>query len=276
MPSRRLRVTDDRLPTVRQLAALHRVAHLADELLEDVLEEDDADGRARLVHSREMGAGALHRRQRVLDLVAGRDHGQPAHPPVRHRREARRVVGVEHVLDVQVADHLAAVPHREPAEPGVRDEVLDVVGRRARVDRDEVRHRHHDVPGRAVGVIAVYDAVCAKRPDGSDEAVHSCGHGPQAAGVVGAALAAAALRASWVVHAVTVASFAWFGAAAGLGWLWWVGVISTAAVLCYEHAIVRPHDLSRVNRAFFTANGVIGIGLFGFALVDLVVQGLRG
>ena len=86
----------------------------------------------------------------------------------------------------------------------------------------------------------------------------------------------AALRASAVVHVVTVASFAWFGAAAGLGWLWWVGVALTAAVLCYEHVIVRPHDLSRVNRAFFTANGVIGIGLFGFALADLVVQGLHG
>ena len=49
----------------------------------------------------------------------------------------------------------------------------------------------------------------------------------------------------------------------GSGWLWWTGVALTAAVLVYEHAIVRPDDLSRVNRAFFTANGVIGIGLFG-------------
>ena len=38
--------------------------------------------------------------------------------------------------------------------------------------------------------------------------------------------------------------------------------------------IVRPDDLSRVNRAFFTANGVIGIGLFAFALADLIVHGL--
>jgi 4-hydroxybenzoate polyprenyltransferase len=85
----------------------------------------------------------------------------------------------------------------------------------------------------------------------------------------------AALRTSTVVHAVTLASFAWFGAAAGLGWLWWVGVALTAIVLAYEHTIVRSNDLSRVNRAFFTANGVIGIGLFGFALADLLVQGLR-
>jgi len=84
----------------------------------------------------------------------------------------------------------------------------------------------------------------------------------------------AALRASAVVHLGTVASFAWFGAAAGRGWLWWTGLALTAGVLVYEHAIVRPGDLSRVNRAFFTANGVIGIGLFGFALADLIVHGL--
>ncbi|MEP7179503.1 MAG: hypothetical protein ABI775_10465, partial [Pseudonocardiales bacterium] len=86
---------------------------------------------------------------------------------------------------------------------------------------------------------------------------------------------AAALRASSAVHAVTLAAFVWFGAAAGLGWLWWVGVGLTAIVLAYEHAIVRAHDLSRVNRAFFTANGVIGMGLFAFALADLITHGLR-
>ena len=84
----------------------------------------------------------------------------------------------------------------------------------------------------------------------------------------------AALGASAVVHVVTFGAFAWFGAAAGLGRWWWTGLALTAIVLVYEHVIVRPHDLSRVNRAFFTANGVIGIGLFGFALTDLVVQGL--
>lgn len=84
----------------------------------------------------------------------------------------------------------------------------------------------------------------------------------------------AALATSSVVHVATVAAFAWFGAAAGLGWLWWTGVALTALVLVYEHSIVRSTDLSRVNRAFFTANGVIGIGLFAFALADLVVQGL--
>ena len=84
------------------------------------------------------------------------------------------------------------------------------------------------------------------------------------------------MRVSTFVHAGTFACFAWFGAAAGLGWLWWTGLALTAAVLTYEHRIVRADDLSRVNRAFFTANGVIGVGLFGFALADLIVHGLGG
>ncbi len=83
----------------------------------------------------------------------------------------------------------------------------------------------------------------------------------------------AALRTSAVAHVATFAAFAWFGVAAGLGWLWWLGLALTAVVLAYEHLIVRSDDLSRVNRAFFTANGVIGIGLFAFALADLVVLG---
>ncbi|WP_240746969.1 menaquinone biosynthesis prenyltransferase MqnP [Cryptosporangium phraense] len=83
---------------------------------------------------------------------------------------------------------------------------------------------------------------------------------------------AASLRASTVVHVVTVALYVWFGAMTGYGWLWWAGMAFTAAVLAYEHAIVRADDLSRVNRAFFTANGVIGIVLFLFALADLVFR----
>jgi 4-hydroxybenzoate polyprenyltransferase len=86
---------------------------------------------------------------------------------------------------------------------------------------------------------------------------------------------AAALRASTVTHAVTVGCYVWFGLAAGLGATWWVGLAITAVVLGYEHTIVRSDDLSRVNRAFFTANGFVGIQLFVFALADLIINGLR-
>ena len=86
----------------------------------------------------------------------------------------------------------------------------------------------------------------------------------------------AALRASVVVHGATFALFAAFGVLEGFGSLWYAGLVLTAAAFVYEHAIVSPSDLSRVNRAFFTANGFVGIALFGFGLADLLVRGLSG
>ncbi|MBI1759004.1 MAG: 4-hydroxybenzoate octaprenyltransferase [Actinobacteria bacterium] len=87
---------------------------------------------------------------------------------------------------------------------------------------------------------------------------------------------AVSLRASTWAHVATVVLYGLFGALTGYHWAWYLGVGLTAVVLGYEHIIVRPGDLSRVNRAFFTANGVIGLLLFGFAVVDLVLlQGLR-
>jgi len=82
-----------------------------------------------------------------------------------------------------------------------------------------------------------------------------------------------ALALSTVVHVVTFGLFVWFGALVGMNWLWWMGLLLTALALGYEHSIVKTHDLSRVNRAFFTANGFVGIALFVFALGDLLVRG---
>jgi 4-hydroxybenzoate polyprenyltransferase len=81
-----------------------------------------------------------------------------------------------------------------------------------------------------------------------------------------------ALRASILAHLVTFGLFGWFGLLTDFGPVWWVGMAVAAVAFGYEHAIVRPGDLSRVNRAFFTANGFVGIALFGFAVLDL---GLR-
>jgi len=85
----------------------------------------------------------------------------------------------------------------------------------------------------------------------------------------------AALRWSTITHLITVACYVWFGVTAALGVIWWIGLAITAAVLAYEHTIVKTDDLSRVNRAFFTANGFVGIQLFVFALADLIARGLR-
>jgi 4-hydroxybenzoate polyprenyltransferase len=86
----------------------------------------------------------------------------------------------------------------------------------------------------------------------------------------------AALISSGVTHAVTFALFVIFGLMEGFGAWYWAGLTLTAAAFCYEHAIVSPSNLSRVNRAFLTANGFVGIGMFVFALIDLISRGLRG
>ena len=81
---------------------------------------------------------------------------------------------------------------------------------------------------------------------------------------------AAALRISTVTHLITFALFVIFGIWVGYGWPWWVGLALTAAAFAYQHVIVTPTDLSKVNRAFFTSNGFVGIALFAFAVVALL------
>ncbi|MBQ0987469.1 4-hydroxybenzoate octaprenyltransferase [Streptomyces sp. F63] len=84
----------------------------------------------------------------------------------------------------------------------------------------------------------------------------------------------AALHGARGAHVVTTGLLAWYGAVTGAGAFFWVGLAIVAVAFVYEHAIVRPHDLSRLNRAFFTVNGVIGVVLFVFTLFDLVARGL--
>jgi len=73
---------------------------------------------------------------------------------------------------------------------------------------------------------------------------------------------AAALRAAQVCHVLTVAAFAALGVMTGLGWIYWVGVVVVAGLLIYEHSLVSPDDLSRLDIAFFNVNGYIAIILF--------------
>jgi len=126
------------------------------------------------------------------------------------------------------------------------------------------------VLGLAVGTwIGGFDCIYACQDYEADKRI-GIGSVPVRWGIAGS------LRISSAVHVVTMLLFVWYGALTGYGWLWWLGLALTAAVLVYEHAIVHAEDLSRVNRAFFMANGVIGVVLFLFALADLVIrQGLR-
>ncbi|MEU6122299.1 menaquinone biosynthesis prenyltransferase MqnP [Streptomyces sp. NPDC047123] len=84
----------------------------------------------------------------------------------------------------------------------------------------------------------------------------------------------AAIRGARACHLVTTALFVWYAASTDAGVFFWLGIAVVAGAFVYEHSIVRPHDLSRLNRAFFQVNGFIGIALFVCALLDLLVRGL--
>ena len=73
---------------------------------------------------------------------------------------------------------------------------------------------------------------------------------------------AAALRLSAVAHALVTVLFVLLGMLLHLSAPYWIGLAMSAALLAYEHAIVRPDDLSRLNVAFFNVNGLISVTLF--------------
>jgi 4-hydroxybenzoate polyprenyltransferase len=56
------------------------------------------------------------------------------------------------------------------------------------------------------------------------------------------------------------------------GWIYWLAVAAVATLLVYEHLLVRPNDLSRINAAFFNVNAIISIGLFIAGTLDLLVH----
>ena len=74
-----------------------------------------------------------------------------------------------------------------------------------------------------------------------------------------------------VMHGLTVVALLVFGWAAGFGWPYVAGVAVGAAILAWEHRLVHPGDLSRLNAAFFTANGIVSIVVFLGALGDRVL-----
>jgi 4-hydroxybenzoate polyprenyltransferase len=71
-----------------------------------------------------------------------------------------------------------------------------------------------------------------------------------------------ALRAARACHALTVVAFVGLGWMAGLGWPYWLGVVAVAGLFVYEHSLVSPTDLSRLDIAFFNVNGYIAVILF--------------
>jgi len=81
---------------------------------------------------------------------------------------------------------------------------------------------------------------------------------------------AASLWMSAAVHLIMVGIMAFLFWREGLGSISFLGLGVVALLLAYEHSLVRPTDLSRVNTAFFTINGWISILLFATTIIDLL------
>ena len=81
---------------------------------------------------------------------------------------------------------------------------------------------------------------------------------------------ATALRITRVFHLASVLLLIWLGIALGLGPLYYLGVAVVAALLAYENSIVSADDLSRVDMAFLTMNGVIALVFLAGVLADAV------
>jgi 4-hydroxybenzoate polyprenyltransferase len=72
------------------------------------------------------------------------------------------------------------------------------------------------------------------------------------------------------LHLATVALLALAGLGLDVDAWYWIGVGAVGALLVYEHSLVRPGDLRRLDAAFFTMNGVISVAFFGFVLADVL------
>lgn len=83
---------------------------------------------------------------------------------------------------------------------------------------------------------------------------------------------AGALRLASICHAIAVVLLAILPLVyPPFGMIYWIGIVAVAGLLIYEHSLVRPDDLDRVNLAFFHVNAVISIGLLFVGTIDLII-----
>ena len=82
-----------------------------------------------------------------------------------------------------------------------------------------------------------------------------------------------ALGISRLCHTLSIAGFAGFGILLKLGIWFWAGWLVMAGLLLYEHRLVGPGRLDKINKAFFTVNGWISVSFFLFTLLDLKFKG---
>ncbi len=78
-----------------------------------------------------------------------------------------------------------------------------------------------------------------------------------------------ALNVSSLLHVLSAAAVIYAGFYGQFGWFYWMGTVVFCGMLTYQHAIVKPADLSRVNIAFMTANGIASVVFAVFVLLDI-------
>ena len=83
---------------------------------------------------------------------------------------------------------------------------------------------------------------------------------------------AAALRVARISHAAVIVCLIAVGYFAGMGIVYGAGVALVTVLLIVENALVKPDDFSRVNLAFFTVNGMVGVALGAAAVIDIVTS----
>jgi 4-hydroxybenzoate polyprenyltransferase len=75
-----------------------------------------------------------------------------------------------------------------------------------------------------------------------------------------------------ILHVATIGFLIWAGVLLDVGVFYWLGVVAVAVLLIYEHSLVRPGNLRRLDAAFFLVNGIISVTFFGFVLLDVIVD----
>jgi len=81
-----------------------------------------------------------------------------------------------------------------------------------------------------------------------------------------------ALHASELLHLLSAISVIAAGMVGHFSWLYWAGVFVFVFFLFYQHTLVKPKDLSKVNKAFFSSNGIASVVFSGFVLLDIFIN----
>ncbi|MBL7703925.1 MAG: UbiA family prenyltransferase [Taibaiella sp.] len=80
-----------------------------------------------------------------------------------------------------------------------------------------------------------------------------------------------ALMVSNILHVFSGLLIIGVGIYAHFGWIYWAGALIVLALLVYQHTLVKPHDLSKVNLAFGTTNGIISLVYAAFTITDIIL-----